>query len=903
MSSGQAIGFRGVLVSVVAVCLGALAPRGAGQTVLAELQLPGEFGPIGEAVGVLGDITGDGVQDVLVAGKVGTFAKSGADGSTLAFASNDNEAPLAVDGAGDLDGDGTADFVTVTVERIRACSGADGALLWGAPAGTGSNFKGDVEELGDVSGDGVPDVAVSEAQVPSFPQLRVFSGANGALLYSETHTAFSMDSVEWDGTPGLELVVGEPDFTPHGTTVASGRVRVIEPLGGATLASFFAGNDDQIGRSVANLGDVSGDGVSDLIASTAVIMGETTVWSGADGSVLYPLPSTFFFNIESVGDVTGDGRPDFVGGGPGGGVGGVGMAQVRNGANGTLVQGLAIPEAGAFRSFKGPGDVNADGLPDLLVGSTGAVFVSIPSARLLKLPGGQLIQMLTNPTGGTGLGRALDLVGDFDGDGDEDFVLGSTAGATVFSDEGEVLLQIASPALSIFGSGAVAVAGPGDVDGDGVPDVAVGNGMNGANFNGRIALYSGADGSLIAEVLGALGDELGLAVVDVPDRTGDGVRDLWVSAPAIDLSGVTNVGELRLLSGADLSLVTSLHGDVEQNELFGTTLDADGDFDHDGVHDLAVGGAGGTMYIVSGATGLELARQVSTMPQPSLYASFVGDADGDGHEDYLAREPFYFDSPVPPIQPPGRVRLYSGASGVLLWQQIGNVPNGVLGMNAAGAGDVNGDGFADVAFTEASGDAVTSSGTVYIRSGADGSTLDVYPLPPDADGIQPGAVMSAGYVDAGGCADLIAGIPSLGNNGGAHLLASSDGGVQGFVDLGFGKPGAGGFTPELRAYGNLAPSGQVTIKVRYIKPFTSGSWFIGVSQGNLPFKQGVLVPSPFGPFFQFLVGSGPIGQITFTGTNPSASLTGFSLYHQFWFVDAAATAGLSASNGMRETFK
>jgi hypothetical protein len=102
MSSGQAIGFRGVLGSMVAVCVGALAPRGTGQTVLAELQLPGEFGPIGEAVGVLGDITGDGVQDVLVAGKVGTFAKSGADGSTLAFASNDNEAPLAVDGAGDL---------------------------------------------------------------------------------------------------------------------------------------------------------------------------------------------------------------------------------------------------------------------------------------------------------------------------------------------------------------------------------------------------------------------------------------------------------------------------------------------------------------------------------------------------------------------------------------------------------------------------------------------------------------------------------------------------------------------------------------------------------------------------------------------------------------------------------
>jgi hypothetical protein len=163
--------------------------------------------------------------------------------------------------------------------------------------------------------------------------------------------------------------------------------------------------------------------------------------------------------------------------------------------------------------------------------------------------------------------------------------------------------------------------------------------------------------------------------------------------------------------------------------------------------------------------------------------------------------------------------------------------------------------------------------------------------------------MSAGYVNAGGCHELIAGVPTLGGNGGAHILASSQGGVHGFIDLGFGKPGTGGFTPELRGYGNLAANGQVTIKVRYIKPFTTGAWFIGVSQGNLPFKQGVLVPSPFGPFFQFIVGSGPIGQITFTGNNGPSVFAGLSIYHQFWFVDPAATAGLSASNGMREIFK
>ena len=91
--------------------------------------------------------------------------------------------------------------------------------------------------------------------------------------------------------------------------------------------------------------------------------------------------------------------------------------------------------------------------------------------------------------------------------------------------------------------------------------------------------------------------------------------------------------------------------------------------------------------------------------------------------------------------------------------------------------------------------------------------------------------------------------------------------------------------------------------MRDIKPFTSGAWFIGLSQGNLPFKQGVLVPSPLGPFFQFIVGSGPIGQITVFGNNGPAVFAGLAIYHQFWFVDGAATAGVSASNGMKEIFK
>lgn len=898
----RTIWVRGVLV-VCVVAMGSAAARA--QQVLAELRLPGEFGSIGNVVGRLGDITGDGESELLVGGPVGTFVKSSAGGGTLTFASNHLETPIAVDGVGDLDGDGAPDFVSVTNVTIRACSSADGSVLWTAPAGTGSNFKGAVDDLQDVDGDGIPDVAVSESQVPSTPQIRVFSGADGAEVYAESGTGFSMDSVEWDGTPGLELVVGEPTYSAHG--IGTGRVRVIEPTDGETLAVFVPGEAGGIGRAVANLGDVNGDGMPDIIGSPTFVQGVTTVWSGEDGSVLYPLPSTFFFDVERVGDVNGDGRPDFVGGGPGGGVGGFGSAQLRDGATGAVIQTMSISELTAFINFTGVGDVTGDGLPDLLVGSNGSPFNSaLASARVLSLPSGAQIAQITNSAGGSALGHSLDHAGDFDGDGQGDFVLASSVGLNVFSADGELLRTIPSTSASAFGAAAFSVACPGDVNADGVPDFALGQGLDGIlNFSGKLSLFSGADGSLIASIAGAAGVQLGTAVVDVPDRNGDGIRDLYVSAPATVISSLANVGEVRLVSGSNLSLITSFHGDVQASELFGWTLDTDGDLDHDGVMDLAVGGRGSTMYVMSGATGLELTRKTTEAAPPDVYASLVGDANGDGVEDYLAREPFYNNpAAVPPILSPGRVRLFSGSNGALLWEQIGTVPNGALGLYADGAGDVDGDGYADVAFTGKSANVLLSSGSVWVRSGRTGAVIDTVALPPSAaGGNDAGAVMSAGYVNAGGCHELIAGVPTLGSNGGAHILASSGGGVHGFIDLGFSKPGQGGIAPELRGYGDLGPGGQVSIKVRHAKASTNGAWFIGLSAGNLPFKQGVLVPSPAGFFVTVPLGTNGAGQVTINANNGPSILTGLSLYHQFWFADPGGTAGVSATNGMREIFK
>ncbi len=73
--------------------------------------------------------------------------------------------------------------------------------------------------------------------------------------------------------------------------------------------------------------------------------------------------------------------------------------------------------------------------------------------------------------------------------------------------------------------------------------------------------------------------------------------------------------------------------------------------------------------------------------------------------------------------------------------------------------------------------------------------------------------------------------------------------------------------------------------------------------GNFPFKQGVLVPSPFGLFFVFNGASDANGEFMLTAPNPAAVFAGLSLYHQIRFADPTVGAGLAATNGLQETFK
>jgi len=248
----------------------------------------------------------------------------------------------------------------------------------------------------------------------------------------------------------------------------------------------------------------------------------------------------------------------------------------------------------------------------------------------------------------------------------------------------------------------------------------------------------------------------------------------------------------------------------------------------------------------------------------------------------------------------GRVRAWSGATGLLLWERTGPTPLAQFGVGLAGVGDVNGDGFGDVGAT-----AIPQSGnpgTLTLMSGPTGSNLDQFTVAAGGT-LALGQIRGAGHFDEGGCADVILGVPAWINDGGAVVYASSKGGVHGFVDLGLAKVGSNGATPTLRGYGDLAAGSVVTITARHALPFKHCTWFLGLSQGNIPFKQGTLVPSPLGPFFVIGLFADAEGTVSLSAPNPSSVFTGLSIYHQFWFSDPAALAKVSASNGMQEIFK
>lgn len=171
---------------------------------------------------------------------------------------------------------------------------------------------------------------------------------------------------------------------------------------------------------------------------------------------------------------------------------------------------------------------------------------------------------------------------------------------------------------------------------------------------------------------------------------------------------------------------TIVRADGNPNSYMGASDVVLGDVDGDGRSDWLAGassdGAVGSATIRSGLDGGELRRHdgESSGGLMGYAVELLGDVDGDGVADYVVSSPFYFD----PIQQQtaGKIYVYSGASGALIWSKVGFGDYRQWGYVLTYVGDADGDGIGDFIVNKNAGGTV-QGGRVELTSGADGSVL------------------------------------------------------------------------------------------------------------------------------------------------------------------------------------
>lgn len=400
----------------------------------------------------------------------GLLAPLFAQDPVLSFQQNGGaEFGAAVAGAGDVNRDGFPDFLVGQPDdagRVVLYSGFSRTPLWvfhGSNPGDGLGAT--VAGIGDANGDGFDDVAASALEVSgngaAVGQVYVVDGLTGQVAWT-----VQGDAADWrwgrkiDGAGDInadgydDLLVGSADANPNGSFSGVARIysgRVGSLLREVTGAAAFT----KAGSGVAGAGDVNGDGFDDYIIgasgddSISPGRGSATVYSGADGSVLYIFAGendfdSFGADVDGGTDLNGDGVADFLIGADQTDFSGTssGSVYAYSGADGTLLWRVDGPFA--YNYFGGEvaaaGDLNADGLDDVIVGDPRGGADGDQNAAgvgyCLALSGadGSQIWRVEGAAEGDRLGQSVAVIGDFNNDGGEEVIVGAPADLSATGD-------------------------------------------------------------------------------------------------------------------------------------------------------------------------------------------------------------------------------------------------------------------------------------------------------------------------------------------------------------------------------------------------------------------------------------------------------------------------------------